>query len=95
MNVRELNPGTEGTIALYVAVVLSLTLTTVWVIITYQSKHMFPEDVTFVKRLGWPVFLLLRLFGKDVFQKKSADAKRSSIPIGGGMHLPEVRDTKR
>lgn len=75
MNVREISPETVGSLSHYVETALSLTLLTVWVIIAFQSKHIFPEGVTFVKRLGWPFFLLLKLFGKNMFAKKRTDEK--------------------
>ncbi|CAA7269923.1 unnamed protein product [Cyclocybe aegerita] len=67
MNVKEIVPDTNGTLPHYVETALPFTLATVWIIIAFQSRYIFPEYVTFWKRLGWPVLLLARLFGKDLF----------------------------
>jgi len=93
MNVREISPDTLGSLSHYVETALSLTLLTVWVIIAFQSKYIFPEGVTFMKRLGWPFFLLMKLFGKNMFAKKSTDEfedrKCSSTSIINGARKGE------
>ena len=66
MNVAEINPTSSGTLSHYFAVAFPLTIVTVWVIIAFQSKHIFKERTTFFKRLGWPVYLLI-----DMIRQKS------------------------
>ena len=58
MNVGEINPGTKGTISQYIAVAVPLTIVSIWVIMAFQSKHIFPRGTSFAKRLGWPIFLI-------------------------------------
>ncbi|KAM6495200.1 CorA-like Mg2+ transporter domain containing protein [Amanita muscaria] len=60
MNVAEINPGTNGTIAQYFETTIALTMATVWIIIAFQSRHIFPH-MPFWKRLGWPILLLIYL----------------------------------
>lgn len=64
MNVSELTPDTNGTLSLYFAVVIPLTILTAWVIIAFQSKYMFP-GTSFIKRLAWPIFVI------PMFSRKS------------------------
>ena len=59
MNVAEINPSSSGTLSHYFAVAFPLTIVTVWVIIAFQSKHIFKERTTFFRRLGWPAYLLI------------------------------------
>ena len=61
MNVAEINPGTNGTLPHYFAVAFPFTIVTAWVIIAFQSKHIFKERTTFFKRLGWPVYFLINM----------------------------------
>lgn len=64
MNVSEINPGTFGTLGIYVAIAIPLTIITAWVIIAFQSKYIFPENTGFIKRLGWPVYMTLKMLKK-------------------------------
>ena len=59
MNVIEINPGSNGTLPHYFAIAFPFTIVTAWVIIAFQSKHIFKERTTFFRRLGWPIYLLL------------------------------------
>jgi hypothetical protein len=70
MNVAEINPGSKGTLPHYFAVAFPLTIVTVWVIIAFQSKHIFKERTTFFRRLGWPVYLIIDMI---VRQKSPKD----------------------
>ena len=76
MNVGEINPGTNGTLPHYVAVALPLTLITAWIIIAFQSTYIFETETTFLKRLGWPVYLvhmMLKNRNKKVEEEKKLD----------------------
>ncbi|KAF4612869.1 hypothetical protein D9613_011170 [Agrocybe pediades] len=64
MNVTEIVPDTLGTLAHYFAAAIPLTFATIWIIIAFHSRHTFPQ-YSFWKRLYWPYFLILRLFGKE------------------------------
>lgn len=61
MNVRELNPGTSGTMVDYIKVALPLTLATLWIVVVFQGRYIFPEDTSFLKRLAWPGYLLIQM----------------------------------
>ncbi|KAF5390536.1 hypothetical protein D9757_002594 [Collybiopsis confluens] len=62
MNVKELNSA-MGTLAQYFAAAFSLTAVTIWIVIAFQSKHLFKsQDATsFWQRLTWPVIFIKRL----------------------------------
>jgi hypothetical protein len=68
MNISILAPDTEGTLAHYFEVAISLTVSTVWVIVAFQSKYIYPDNTPIWVRLGWPVMLTMNLlksrFGK-------------------------------
>ena len=67
MNVQEIVPNTNGTLLHYVVTALSFTLLSVWVITAFRSRYRFRRVVPFWQRLGWPVFFVLRMFGKDPY----------------------------
>ncbi|KIM41609.1 hypothetical protein M413DRAFT_445584 [Hebeloma cylindrosporum] len=75
MNVAEINPGSEGTLPHYFAVALPLTIVTAWVIIAFQSKYIFEDKTNFLKRLGWPAYLVLQMI------RKKAQKKEGSIEV--------------
>jgi hypothetical protein len=61
MNVVEINPqggNARTNLSQYVALTLPITLITAWVIIAFQSKHIFPEGTSFYRRLAWPIFII-------------------------------------
>ena len=60
MNVQEINPGTKGTVLHYGATAVSFTLATVWIIIAFQSRHLFEENASPWKRLGWPYYMFFK-----------------------------------
>lgn len=68
MNITLLVPNTQGTLAQYVEVTITLTLSTIWVIVSFQSKYIYPDGTPFWVRFGWPVKLLLDLL-KSRFKK--------------------------
>jgi hypothetical protein len=53
MNTKEINPGTNGTLSIYVAFAIPLTVLTIWIIIAFQSRYLL-GNVPFWARLGWP-----------------------------------------
>jgi hypothetical protein len=71
MNVVEINPPTTGTLSLYFAVTFPLSIVTAWVIMAFQSKYLFKEELSFFKRLGWPVYLLIQM----IKEKKDRSAR--------------------
>jgi hypothetical protein len=80
MNVAEINPGTKGTLSHYFAVTFPLTIITAWVVIAFQSTYLFKDDTHFIKRLGWPAYLLLAMIGKKLQKGNDSDV---SIVISG------------
>lgn len=62
MNVKEIAPSTAENLSHYFETAAPLTLATVWIVIAFQSKYIFGNDMPFWKRLGWPVLLPLRKF---------------------------------
>ncbi|KAF8958964.1 hypothetical protein BDZ97DRAFT_2046038 [Flammula alnicola] len=78
MNVSEINPGTLGTLAHYLAAALSLTMVTVWIIIAFQSGYIFRKKTGFFKRLGWPFYLTIESveYWKTRHQREANKKKR-------------------
>lgn len=77
MNIHEINPGTLGSLPHYIAVAVPLTIVTIWIIIAFQSKYLFKDDVSIWRRLAWPFFLARRMLstkkgqrGQDEKEKK-------------------------
>ncbi|KAL0580135.1 hypothetical protein V5O48_001911, partial [Marasmius crinis-equi] len=73
MNVKELTGDhTPMGIVIYVAVAIPMTIVTIWVIMTFQSKNFFRggSDATFWMRLGWPVLYVRAVCGLDKETKK-------------------------
>lgn len=75
MNIKEISPDTNGTLPHYFAVALPLTIVTIWAIVAFQSKHLFPEGTSVVRRFSWPVQLCLTLL-RDLHAKEN-----NEIPI--------------
>jgi Mg2+ and Co2+ transporter CorA len=64
MNVSEINPGSLGTLPHYVETALPLTLLTIYLIITFQSKnYMGNQNASVWMRLWWPVTFAQRTLG--------------------------------
>jgi len=76
MNVAEINPDSKGTLPHYFAIAFPFTIVTAWVIIAFQSKHIFKERTTFLRRLGWPVYLLI-----DMIVRQKSPKDDSSIEV--------------
>ncbi|KIM41617.1 hypothetical protein M413DRAFT_72019 [Hebeloma cylindrosporum] len=80
MNVVEINPTSAGTLPHYFAVAFPLTILTAWIIIAFQSKYIFKEKTTFLKRLGWPAYLLIEK-RKEMTQKKDVSHSHTGIEL--------------
>ncbi|KAG6835646.1 hypothetical protein H0H93_016234 [Arthromyces matolae] len=61
MNVDLLVPQTNGTLSHYFAVAMPLTIATIWVVVAFQSKHLYPDNTGLLIRFGWPVRLCLTI----------------------------------
>jgi len=85
MNVEVINPGTNGTLWQYFTTTASLTVVTVWIIVAFQSRHMFPVNVPFWKRLGWPMTLPYYMY-RDTKKEKQEKLQRQL----GTAHNPTV-----
>jgi len=72
MNVKEIVPDTNGTISHYIATAFPFTILTIWIIIAFQSKYMFPHS-SFWRRLFWPYLLVPRLFGQRRYPVRLSD----------------------
>jgi hypothetical protein len=67
MNVKEIVPHTNGTLPHYALAVVPLTLLTIWIVMTFQTKYYTTgQTPSFWKRLFWP-FLL----GKQLFTRRN------------------------
>ncbi|KAE9410090.1 hypothetical protein BT96DRAFT_847881 [Gymnopus androsaceus JB14] len=75
MNVKELSQDTKGSFPHYFAAALPLTVLTVWVVVSFNSRHLFKGTkipITFWTRLAWPVFLVKSMYF-DGTKKKNRD----------------------
>jgi hypothetical protein len=80
MNVKEINPGTNGTVPHYIATVVSLTLASIWVIVAFQSKH-YLEGQSMWRRLLWPIEFLKQLSLKELKRNpKPKPLRLSNLP---------------
>ncbi|KAG0707781.1 hypothetical protein DFH29DRAFT_597534 [Suillus ampliporus] len=76
MNVAEINPGTLQTLAHYVETTISLTLLTIYIVITLQTHNSFHEkNATFLQRAVWPVLSIRRVMFKPPAIAQKANAK--------------------
>ncbi|KAH9474783.1 hypothetical protein JR316_0013248 [Psilocybe cubensis] len=81
MNVSEINPGSLGTLPRYIEIALPLTLVTAWIIIAFQSTYIFPENTGFMKRLGWPVYLIKRMMERRQMQQLDTQSEFTDFSI--------------
>jgi len=79
MNVTTFVPNTGGTIPHYLAVTIPLTTITVWVVMAFQSKHLYPDGTSLWRRFGWPVQLCLNLLGTTSKRKKENEMPLSTV----------------
>jgi hypothetical protein len=64
MNIKEINPGTNGTLVHYVVSTIPLTAVTIWIVIAVQRKYLSerPDEVSIWGELVWPLITARRLF---------------------------------
>ncbi|KAF8902609.1 hypothetical protein CPB84DRAFT_1678779 [Gymnopilus junonius] len=77
MNVSEINPGTLGTMVRYVEIALPLTVATIWIVIAFQSKYIFPPNVGFIQRLAWPGYMLFQMIKRKQKQREELSSAES------------------
>ncbi|KAF8516402.1 hypothetical protein JB92DRAFT_2267729 [Gautieria morchelliformis] len=68
MNIKEINPGTKGSLPHYFATTIPLTLLTTWVIIAFQgrwSSQGEDDNVSIWRRLMWPIMLVQRMKSRE------------------------------
>lgn len=71
MNVRTLNPTSNGSLAVFFIVSCVLFAVTFWVIIAFQSRFLFDKNTPYWKRLGWPLYFVYYAFRKALYPEKS------------------------
>ena len=81
MNVQEIVPNTSGTLMHYFVTAISFTLLSVWVITAFQSRYNFRSGMTIWKRLGWPVFFILRIFDLDPYAPTATDSLQHDLDL--------------
>jgi len=81
MNVQEIVPNTSGTLMHYFVTAISFTLLSVWVITAFQSRYNFRSGMTIWRRLGWPVFFILRMFNKDPYAPTANDSLQHDLDL--------------
>jgi hypothetical protein len=68
MNIREINPDADGSLAHYFETAIPLTFVTIWIIIAFQGKWKSNDRGTnkwaLLTQLWWPVIAARELFGK-------------------------------
>jgi hypothetical protein len=74
MNTKEINPQGKGTLSIYFAVTITLTVLTAWIIIAFQSRYLL-RNMSFWARLGWPWFM----FEKWWSGKRSREARARQV----------------
>ncbi|KAF8995128.1 hypothetical protein BDQ17DRAFT_1330773 [Cyathus striatus] len=62
MNVKEIVPGTNGALPIYICIAIPLTIVTVWIIIAFHSKDVLQGPVW--RRLGWPYLFIKSYMSK-------------------------------
>ncbi|KAJ7031642.1 hypothetical protein C8F04DRAFT_1110130 [Mycena alexandri] len=83
MNIRELSSDTLGSLPHYFATALPLTMVTVWVVMTFQSKHLLGQDTTVWMQLFWPVSIV-----RQMIQRRRDAAARYDLDA------PDWKDRK-
>ncbi|KAF8623761.1 hypothetical protein AX15_006203 [Amanita polypyramis BW_CC] len=91
MNVKEIAPTTNATLAQYFETVCALTAATVWIIVAFQSRYLFDRRMPFWQRLGWPIYSIYYMFDRvrnpKRFEEKHKDSSAPIFgPLFGGYH---------
>ncbi|ESK94948.1 hypothetical protein Moror_13953 [Moniliophthora roreri MCA 2997] len=63
MNVTQFTSESHFSVSIYISVAVPLTIATVWVVMTVQSKYFQGRKTSFWMRLGWPVLLVKKMLG--------------------------------
>ncbi|KAJ7471291.1 hypothetical protein B0H11DRAFT_2283318 [Mycena galericulata] len=88
MNVKEINPGTNGTIPYYLALALPLTAVTIWIIMTFRYRRRnldnpnHDDDHTYNprwSRFSWPLVALRNLRRKEKGTSRNSKAATFSL----------------
>jgi len=84
MNVKEINPGSLGTLPHYVATIIPLTAVTFWIVVAVQIKYLSdkPDDVSVWSQLWWPLtsaHQLLRRFRRPRLSSKEKQMMAGDI----------------
>jgi hypothetical protein len=77
MNVREIN-GSHATLHLYFAIIVPLTMVTVWIVVAVQIKYLSekPDEITLLSQLLWPYTSVGKLIRRYRRSKLSSNEKR-------------------
>ncbi|KAG6840305.1 hypothetical protein C0991_007630 [Blastosporella zonata] len=84
MNIQEIAPQTLGTLSHYFEVAIPLTIVTIWVVVAFQSKYIYPGETSLFRRFGWPVELCLNLLRTGFGRKENEE-----IPLSTAKRLRE------
>ncbi|KAJ7176479.1 hypothetical protein C8R46DRAFT_889831 [Mycena filopes] len=87
MNVKEITPGTRGTLAHYIAFALPMTAITIWVIMAFQYRKKDPNRLIHddddrehskwsLSKLQWPLTRLRKTFRRSVTASRVATSSR-------------------
>ncbi|THU97656.1 hypothetical protein K435DRAFT_662456 [Dendrothele bispora CBS 962.96] len=95
MNVKEIEPETKGTLSIYFETAIPLTALTVWIVIAFQSKHLFPNHAApFWMRLLWPVLLFKRPLDEAYGRERHGERKNLRTNQDGGSKLEIVNSNR-
>ncbi|TFK75702.1 hypothetical protein BDN72DRAFT_451962 [Pluteus cervinus] len=84
MNIVEINPGTNGNYEQFFLLALGLTAITIWVIVAFQSRYLYPPQTSILRRLGWPVELSWRFFMERIVLRYRLRKFKSTTGIVDG-----------
>ena len=81
MHVQEISSGVT-TLSLYFGTTCVLTAVTIWILVAFQWSDLFNvKEMTFWRRLGWPVYIVYHAIGKADHSKEfRAKSKEGILP---------------
>ncbi|KAG6907533.1 hypothetical protein DXG01_008569 [Tephrocybe rancida] len=79
MNIQEVSPNTLGTLPHYLAVAIPLTVITIWVVIAFQSKYIYPDGTSLFVRFAWPIQLCLNILRTGVGTQPEQDIPLTTV----------------